>query len=304
MKIQSFKILNGKAFVAQIFILILVLVVIGESVYLYTDYRNDEVREQNNSGMDNYSSEPIQSERKEIFTTQTVTPQPSVKVSSIKVLSPNGGEQLVSGSIHQIKWNYPNATSTSKVDLYLVDPGSSYYPCVRTASSCTPSFRADLDKNIFANTTYSWIVGTDIVNNSIRPGYYLMQICIAGTNDCDVSNKTFEITSLNSSPRIEPSALPNSPVTSYYSQELEVIGFSTSTVTWQIVGGSLPQGLYLEKQGLTCTSSYPPICPRPETIMFKALIVGMPTKAGNYNFTVKASNGTQSVTKTYSLNLY
>ncbi len=229
---------------------------------------------------------------------------PNLPDQLISVVSPNGGEQLVSGSIHQIKWNYPNATSTSKVDLYLVDPGSSYYPCVRTASSCTPSFRADLDKNIFANTTYSWIVGTDIVNNSIRPGYYLMQICIAGTNDCDVSNKTLEITSLNSSPRIEPSALPNSPVTSYYSQELEVIGFSTSTVTWQIVGGSLPQGLYLEKQGLTCTSSYPPICPRPETIMFKALIVGMPTKAGNYNFTVKASNGTQSVTKTYSLNLY
>ncbi len=224
--------------------------------------------------------------------------------TSIKVISPNGGEQLASGSIHQIKWNYPNATSTSKVDLYLVDPGSGYHTCTRTDYPCPPSFRVDLDRNILANTTYSWIVGTDIVNNVISPGYYVMKICIAGTNDCDVSNKTFEITSLNSSPRIEPIVLPNSPVTSYYSQDLEVFGFSTSTVNWQIVSGSLPPGLHIQNQYVTCLPMFPSNCPHIDIVMFKARISGKSTQAGNYNFTIKASNDIQSVTKTYSLNLY
>jgi hypothetical protein len=235
---------------------------------------------------------------------------PSLPDPLITIVSPNGGEQLASGSIHQIKWNYPNATSTSKVDLYL----ESSHPCLFNINNVTPCFFVPgptivLDKNIAVNTAYYWIVGTDIANNIIKAGYYQMKVCVTGTIAtpmiCDKSDSYFTILpSTNSSPRIEPLVLPNSPVTSYYGQDLEVLGFSTSTVTWQLVGGSLPPGLSLHTPIISCIPEDLDPCTTPDSIMFQARISGMPNQKGSYNFTVKASNETQSVTKTYSLYLY
>lgn len=117
------------------------------------------------------------------------------KNSALTVVSPNGGEQLAANSSYLIKWDYVSATSTSKVDLYLVTA----YLCPRDEFPeieivCVPNKTITLDKNIQANASYNWLVGTDIVNNIISQENYFLKICVAGTNECDTSDKSFAIT--------------------------------------------------------------------------------------------------------------
>ncbi len=226
--------------------------------------------------------------------------KPSPTQPHITVISPNGGEVFVPGSRVPIIWKDNANYSKVKIMVVAGRREDGHY----TNNGSMGTYRGYTIYEGENTGKFDWVVPTQYPGS----GKYLIRIDPQdGIGSVGYSDNYFTILkSTNSSPRIEPIVLPNSPFTSYYSQELEVIGFATSTVNWQIVGGSLPPGLYLEKQGLTCTSSYPPICPRPETVMFKALIAGggRTPKPGNYNFTVKASNDTQSVTKTYSLNLY
>lgn len=126
---------------------------------------------------------------------------------SIIVTSPNGGENWVARSVQPISWTWtPNPMASysgyPKVDLYLASPPCVYDPCFSVAF---PGYV--LDKNIPMNAgsaTYNWIVATDIVNNTIPSGQYLMRICPAGsTTGCDLSDNYFTITSgTNQSPSI------------------------------------------------------------------------------------------------------
>lgn len=120
--------------------------------------------------------------------------------SQVTVLSPNGGEQWQANSVHQISWNLANNTdSNAKVDIYLgrnVSP-----PCIAiypAPASCAPTFQPlyTLDKNINFNATYNWIVATDIVNNPIPAGDYVVRVCSAGsTTNCDSGNGSLMILS-------------------------------------------------------------------------------------------------------------
>jgi hypothetical protein len=102
---------------------------------------------------------------------------------------------------------------------------------------------------------------------------------------------------------ISPNALPDGSTNVYYNQHLDAVGFSTSTLSWKIVAGSLPAGFYLEKTQLACTPSYPSTCGDQSTVMFKASMGGMPTQEGIYPFTVKVENGNESATKSYTITI-
>ena len=102
---------------------------------------------------------------------------------------------------------------------------------------------------------------------------------------------------------ISPDILPDGSTSIYYSQALTAVGFSTSTVTWKVVSGSLPHGLYLKKAQLVCPANFPSNCGDLNTVMFKASISGTPTQEGSYPFAVKADNGTQSATKSYNITI-
>lgn len=109
----------------------------------------------------------------------------------------------------------------------------------------------------------------------------------------------------NNNIKINPNELTDAYTNVYYRQKLNVEGFSTSTIRWEIISGSLPSGFYLQKVYITCPASSPlnspSNCGIPDSIMFEAVIGGITTKEGTYNFTVKASNDTKSVTKSYTL---
>ena len=129
-------------------------------------------------------------------------------LNGISVVSPGQNDIWVSNSTHQIVWTYANADINSKVDLnlgYLVMP-----PCISSAVVCNPIFQKayTLDKNIVANATYNWIVGTDINNNQIQPGgAYVVQVCKAGTSVCS-NGRQFVITVANSGPITDLSKCP------------------------------------------------------------------------------------------------
>ena len=116
--------------------------------------------------------------------------------SAVRVIAPNGGENLVINSVKTISWE---ATSTSnsnqKLDIYL---DRQIFPPSACAGiqPCAPFFEQHsftLDTNIPSAAAYNWIVGTDVVNHPIPAGSYGLQICLSGTNVCDYSDKPFNL---------------------------------------------------------------------------------------------------------------
>lgn len=139
-----------------------------------------------------------------VSTSITVTVGPASQ-SSITVISPNGGEQWVAGSVQDIKWtNTPASTCPTcnlsadwdKVDLYL----NQYVGCDDLHPICPAiALRSiTLDKNIRGDRSgvYHWIVASEInsSNITIPAGQYLVRICAAGsTTNCDSSAQSFSI---------------------------------------------------------------------------------------------------------------
>lgn len=112
-----------------------------------------------------------------------------------QVVAPNGGETLLSNSAYQLKWTTSSAaTQNTKLDLHL---DSLVLPCVSGAVSDNCNFRTYLlDRNISVNTSYNWLVATDINNAKIPDGSYKLRVCLAGsTTNCDSSDQWFKIVS-------------------------------------------------------------------------------------------------------------
>ena len=87
-----------------------------------------------------------------------------------------------------------------------------------------------------------------------------------------------------------------------YLQILTPIGFASSSLSnikWDMISGSLPDGLYFSKESYGCTANYPSSCP--QVLAYRATINGWAKTAGSYTFTVRASVGSQTVEKTYQL---
>lgn len=142
--------------------------------------------------------------------------------SPLKITSPNGGEKWNINSVYRINWSNTNTAYGSKVDLYLI-PLVACLAIYPTPSSCYPPSIL-LDRNIDTNTVYNWIAGTDMVNNPIPAGDYTVEICVAGTRNCDYSDQTFTLVSnlvrlcpsekiINRMPSISPN---NDPASTYF----------------------------------------------------------------------------------------
>src|SRR3989338_5042903 len=99
---------------------------------------------------------------------------------------------------------------------------------------------------------------------------------------------------------IIPSILSNPEVGKYYSERLTAQGFSSERVSWKIVAGALPAGLFLASSGGLCVDFVPPnagFCLNTN----ETQIYGTPSVAGNFKFTVQASSASQTTEQTYLL---
>jgi subtilisin family serine protease len=80
-----------------------------------------------------------------------------------------------------------------------------------------------------------------------------------------------------------PSPLPAGKVGTFYNQTLAGTGGTAAFYAWSVVGGALPSGLSLG----------------PTT----GTISGTPTKPGNFNFTVRLTDGTSTTSKAFSVKI-
>ena len=108
------------------------------------------------------------------------------------------------------------------------------------------------------------------------------KVTLYGTgNYCGKAEHYFTISENAAAPTITTSSLPNGKVGEAYSQTLTADG--TTPITWNIIGGALPDGLTLDET--------------------TGKISGTPTAAGTASFTVKAENSAGSDTKELSITI-
>ena len=131
------------------------------------------------------------------------TPLPPVASPSITVLSPNGGEQILKGTVYRIKWN---SQGISQVYLKLYKAGVIYHdPFVLPETTIIGS------PVLAASGYFDWLVPTSIPNGSD----YVVQIATgdAGTI-ADFSDNTFTINSPTPTPLACTLNVAMSPTTS------------------------------------------------------------------------------------------
>lgn len=134
-----------------------------------------------------------------------------VNNSSLKIISPNGGENWKLGTIQTIRWNAPAYFKANHADLMLVPY---YSPCTTQIcpmlSNTSLPYRAPyriVASVSIDNHFYDWNVGnvSDVAMcegctpAKIPSGQYKMQICEVGTYVCDESDSYFTVSEKNSS---------------------------------------------------------------------------------------------------------
>lgn len=158
----------------------------------------------------------------------------SNNVGTLKITSPNGGEMWTKGTTQNITWTAPAYFRATYADIKLTEvkcaPG---YVCTPSL----PSVQYNLAKNISINQNlFSWKVGdfNPEVTVPVYPapdyvvpnGQYQVQICEVGTNNCDVSDQSFTITSPTS---------PTVKVTSPNGGEMWPVN-SIHQISWSVAG--------------------------------------------------------------------
>ncbi|MCL1875979.1 MAG: putative Ig domain-containing protein [Synergistaceae bacterium] len=128
-----------------------------------------------------------------------------------------------------------------------------------------------LPPGLSLNTTTGVISGTPTTAGTYN-------FTVKATNVAGSVTKSFSIV-ISTLPVVTKTSLPAGTVGVFYTQTLTASG--TTPITWSISSGSLPPGL-----NLNATTG---------------VISGTPTKAGAYNFTVKATNAAGSATKDLSI---
>ncbi len=177
--------------------------------------------------------------------------------SPLNIISPNGGEIWTKGTTQTIKWNSLAYFRATYADLKLVP----YYQCP-VGSGCPAISRAlvtyAIAKNISINqNSLSWKVGEYIpevmtmiyppVYPTVDDGQYTIEICEAGTSNCESSDRPFTIKS-NSVPQVTS---PNGGET--------WIANSAQYLRWGIPTGMDPMtrvDLYLDQE-IECNVAIP-----------------------------------------------
>jgi peptidoglycan hydrolase-like protein with peptidoglycan-binding domain len=123
---------------------------------------------------------------------------PTPNSSSVTVVSPNGGESLVQGKNHTIKWTDSSMSiQADKYDIKLVQ-----YISPSTSDQGVNQF---VIAKAVSGYSYDWLVGSnlnkieDMSGNIIPVGSYKIVVSKSGTNVYDVSDAPFNIVSNSNS---------------------------------------------------------------------------------------------------------
>ncbi len=139
--------------------------------------------------------------------------------------------------------------------------------------------------------------------NKISPTGFVGPLTFAAINKAIVaaSSSSNTNTNTNTSSNTKPlsiknvSPLPSGQVGVEYKLDIEGVG-GTAGYNWEIVSGSLPQGLLLTKTAIRCIMA-------PCYNWMPAYISGVPETAGSYAFTVEVMSGDEKVQKNFTLEI-
>jgi hypothetical protein len=124
------------------------------------------------------------------------SPTPTSGATTIKVLSPNGGESFVGGSSYNIKW-YDDNDAGNK-NIYLVNSLGQ----ITTLASNVFVRSSGID----GTYSYSWKV-----TDSIGSDQYKIKICKSNSSVCDLSDNTFQVSTCPAGYKCSYSAASPSP---------------------------------------------------------------------------------------------
>jgi len=213
--------------------------------------------------------------------------------SSLTLLSPNGGENITTGTSQTIKWT---PTELPVAQIYLTAEAI----CVLTPCAApglggiiAPSPAPVIATNIPNTGSFVWKAGEFSLGNSSNPkqtapaGKY--SITVSDGTKSDSSDAFFNLVS--NTPQILPLTLPDGTEGKFYAMDFNS-NFEGKNVDIRLVSGPLPPGLKIERLGVLCGGVI--TCPTGHS-----QLNGTPTAAGSYTFTV--SDGSGAVKKTYTL---
>lgn len=221
--------------------------------------------------------------------------------SSITIISPNGGEKFKKNDQILVQWKYDNLPGVNTKNVELIE-NVDVIVIGQDGKDCMIASIPVIANSYHINVSDKQKCYP--LNGGSYKIYLLVRMPDIKNQLEDYSDSYFTIIDSLS---ITPDRLSEAKKNIYYTEGIEAKGFATSTLNWQIVDGKLPPGIFLQKAYVSCLSggvgSEISSCGDPDTVMFKAMISGKPTQEGNYSFTIKVSNGTQNVTKTYNINV-
>ena len=156
----------------------------------------------------------------------------------------------------------------------VAEGGSGSYTWAIIVGSLVPGLTLDADTGVVSGTP----TGTARGSVTVR---------VTDKNDGSLTDNvelTFNVAADDWAPSISTATLKNAVVENDYNEDVEIDVGLAEEINWSIVGGTLPTGLDLGKDG-----------------NFFARIYGTPTAIGTYTFTLKAENNFGSDTQEYTI---
>lgn len=169
-------------------------------------------------------------------TTPTERPTPVPTESSIKVLSPNGGEAWKKGTVQTIKWSDDTKTMCSLGAC--AQSGQLYEIMISSYDQSTSSSIIALVATGVEGPSYNWVVGerlrADYIyeNNILSDGAYTIKVCQYGTTICDSSDSYFKI--------VSSGATQQSSITSFTATKIDSDGWYYK-LSWTTTGANQVQ---------------------------------------------------------------
>lgn len=214
-----------QGFAIPLIIAIIALLGIGGGSYVYVNKKSAEKTENSikeitkNNASNKAVSDPteqIKIESRKIE--ESLKTNPTDKTPVVRIISPNGGENLVVGGKNMVKW-WDDSDAGNK-NIYVINSVSTKTLIPVSESNFMRSSGID------GTYSYAWEIGENIV-----PGSYKIMVCKANTNDCDTSDNIFSIVSVGTqNPTSDWKTYKNDKY-GFSFQYPEVIIFSSPTST-------------------------------------------------------------------------
>ncbi len=219
-------------------------------------------------------------------TTATVVVDQYSTSGNLQLLQPNSGTYY-SGNLMNISWSDYGSISGGQSTYNISLVNSDYVGC--TIYSCNnPSYNYPIITGVYGNS-YTWTVPSGVYG-----GVYRVQICRAGTSECDLSDSTLYI---NQNGGVNPSGFTVNPLTGTNPLTVTATAYVTIPSGSNTVCGTLTYGTVQWGDGNSDTMEYLGCTSSTQTMTRSHLY----SNAGTYVVRLVNQNGTTESSQTVTV---